>query len=75
MDIRRKFGLAVRNLRKQNELSQEKLAEKCELDRTYLGGVERGERNISLINIQKIAIALKVEIEELFQRKLWDDRE
>jgi len=38
----------------------------CELDRTYIGGIERGERNVSLLNIQKIATALKIDIKELF---------
>jgi len=43
------------------------LANKAKLDRTYVGGVERGERNIALINIEKIAKALGVRIEELFK--------
>jgi transcriptional regulator with XRE-family HTH domain len=54
------FGAAVRTRRLALGLSQEDLADSCELDRTYIGGVERGERNISLINIWKIADALKI---------------
>ena len=46
-------------------LSQEKFAAKCKLDRTYVGSVERGERNIALRNIEKIAKALKVSISDL----------
>ncbi len=60
------FGLAVRSQRNRQNLSQEDLANLCELDRTYIGSVERGERNISLINIQKIASALKIDVKELF---------
>ena len=56
----------MRELRKQKGLSQEALALTCELDRTYIGGVERGERNISLVNIHKIADALGVSTRELF---------
>ena len=62
----RRFGERVREIRKRRGLSQEALALACDLDRTYIGGVERGERNISLINIYKIAEALGVEAKELF---------
>ena len=64
--IQKRFGERVRELRKRNGLSQESLALACDLDRTYIGGVERGERNISLINIYKIAEALRVGAKELF---------
>jgi transcriptional regulator with XRE-family HTH domain len=64
--IKRRFGARVRELRKRKGFSQETLALVCELDRTYIGGVERGERNISLVNIYRIAIALGVNVTELF---------
>lgn len=64
--IQKKFGNRVRELRKLKGLSQEALALECDLDRTYIGGVERGERNISLLNIHKIAHALKIGTKELF---------
>jgi transcriptional regulator with XRE-family HTH domain len=64
--LKKHFGERVRQLRKAKELSQETLALVCDLDRTYIGGVERGERNISLINIYKIADALGVSARELF---------
>lgn len=52
------FGLRVKTLRKQRKISQEKLAEISELDRTYISSIERGQRNVSLLNIVKISIAL-----------------
>lgn len=64
------FGKKVRELRKQRGLSQEALALLCDLDRSYIGGVERGERNISLINIYKILNALDISINEFFQGML-----
>lgn len=64
--VQKHFGERVRELRKQKGLSQESLALACDLDHTYIGGVERGERNISLINIYKIAEALGVKAKELF---------
>jgi DNA-binding XRE family transcriptional regulator len=64
--IQKHFGERVRELRKQKGLSQEALALACDLDRTYIGGVERGERNISLVNIHKIAEALGMKAKELF---------
>jgi len=64
--IQKRFGERVRELRKRKGLSQESLALACDLDRSYIGGVERGERNISLINIYKIAEALGAKAKELF---------
>jgi ribosome-binding protein aMBF1 (putative translation factor) len=63
--IKRNFGEKLRSLRQARGLSQEGLALACALDRTYVGGVERGERNISLVNICKIAHALGVSAKEL----------
>lgn len=65
--IKAAFGRRVRELRTQKGLSQEALALACDLDRTYIGGIERGERNVSLVNIQKIATALGVPVREMFQ--------
>jgi ribosome-binding protein aMBF1 (putative translation factor) len=63
--IKAVFGRRVRELRATKGLSQERLAFACGLDRTYVGGVERGERNVSLLNIWKIADALGVKAREL----------
>jgi transcriptional regulator with XRE-family HTH domain len=65
-DIRKQFGDRLRYLRSLRKLSQEDLAHLCDLDRSYIGGVERGQRNISLLNIKKIADALFVSPKELF---------
>ena len=62
------FGAAIRALRAERHLSQEALAFACELDRTYISGIERGERNPSLTNILKIADALSVRPSDLFAR-------
>jgi transcriptional regulator with XRE-family HTH domain len=67
VDILKKFGARVREFRKQKNLSQEELAEKAGLHRTYIGMIERAEKNISLINIEKIAIALEIEISDLLK--------
>ncbi len=63
--ILNKFGTRIRQLRKDCGWSQEEFAAECELDRTYVGSCERGERNIALRNIEKIANALGVSIAEL----------
>ena len=59
------IGDRIRDLRTELNLSQEKLAFACDLDRTYIGSVERGERNISALNLKKIAKALKVKPADL----------
>jgi transcriptional regulator with XRE-family HTH domain len=64
-EIQGQFGKRLREIRKQKGFSQESLALVCGLDRTYIGSVERGERNISLINIYRIALALGVPAGEL----------
>lgn len=60
-----KVGAKVREARKIKGMSQESLALAADLDRSYVGGVERGERNISIINLKKIADALNVSVCEL----------
>ena len=68
MDIPQLFGEKVRSIRKKQQLSQDELADQCGLHRTYIGAVERGERNITLINAEKIANALQVSFSELVSR-------
>lgn len=67
-DLKRKFGQAVQWLRHDLGISQEELAARAEIHRTYLGDIERGNRNPALINICRIAAALGVKPSALFQR-------
>ena len=64
-----KFGERVREIRKEKGLSQEELSFKADLHRTYIGMIERAEKNITLVNIEKIANALDVSINDLFNEK------
>ncbi len=66
MDIRKSFGRRIQQLRKDMGYSQEKFALLIDMDRTYYASVEAGRRNISLINIKKIADGLGMSISELF---------
>ena len=66
--VKKHFGAHLRQLRKAKGLSQEEVALSCGLDRSYFGGIERGERNVSLVNIHRIADALEVEVGALFGR-------
>ena len=61
------FGNTIRELRRQKGLSQEDFADLCNLHRTYIGGIERGERNVGLVNILYLAKALGVLPSELFR--------
>jgi transcriptional regulator with XRE-family HTH domain len=67
-DIRIRFGRAIRRVREKQGISQEEAAERCELHRTYYSGVERGTRNLSLVNIEKIARGLRITLRNLFGR-------
>ncbi|MDD3925819.1 MAG: helix-turn-helix transcriptional regulator [bacterium] len=65
-DIIIKFGKRIREERLKLGISQEELAERAGLHRTYIGMIERGEKNITLRNIEKIAKALNISIQDLF---------
>jgi len=65
LDVQVRFAMNMRRIRKLNALTQEQVAERAELHPNYISSVERGERNISLRNIEKIAIALGVDMPEL----------
>jgi transcriptional regulator with XRE-family HTH domain len=68
LDIRIRFGRAVRRIRAEQRINQEEAAERCGLHRTYYSGVERGVRNISLVNIEKVAKGLRKNLPELFSK-------
>ena len=61
------FGAAVRQCRRDKGFSQEAFADECGIDRSYMGGVERGERNIALVNVEKIITALGIQPSEVFK--------
>jgi transcriptional regulator with XRE-family HTH domain len=69
MEIKEKFGKQVKKLRLEKGLSQEALALLADLDRTYIPSIEKGERNVSITVIEKIANALNVKISILFDEK------
>lgn len=68
LDIRIRFGRAIRRVREEQKINQEEAAERCGLHRTYYSGVERGLRNISLVNIERISKGLRISLPQLFSR-------
>jgi transcriptional regulator with XRE-family HTH domain len=66
-DIRERFGFAVKTRREALGLTQEDLAGRAGIHRTYLSDVERGSRNLSLVNIERLAAALSLPLSELFR--------
>jgi transcriptional regulator with XRE-family HTH domain len=68
VDIRIRFGRALRRIREEQGINQEEAAERCGLHRTYYSGIERGVRNVSLVNIEKTAKGLKTTLPDLFRR-------
>ena len=65
-DIRHRFGARVRQLRTERGWSQEAFADRAQLHRTYVGAIERGEQNLSLQNIERLAATLGISLAELF---------
>lgn len=66
MDVKIKIGQRIRQLRELSSMSQKDLAYSADLDRSYIASIENGSRNVSIVNIEKISIALKVTIKEFF---------
>ena len=71
MNIKEKTGLRLRELRTAKGFSQEKFSFECELDRTYIASIERGKRNVSIVNIEKIAKALDMPVSDFFYSNLF----
>jgi len=67
LDIRVRFGRTIRRIREEQGINQEEAADRCGLHRTYYSGVERGVRNLSLVNVEKVAKGLKKSLPELFR--------
>jgi transcriptional regulator with XRE-family HTH domain len=73
MDIREKIGTRIKDLRKKKNLSQNDLAFDVGMDRSYLASVESGKRNVSSLNIERIATALQVTVKEFFNDEIFDE--
>lgn len=68
MNLQRKFGLVLKELRLEKGLSQESLGNQSDIDRTYISDIEKGERNISLKIIERLAETLQISLSELFKK-------
>ena len=71
MNIKEKIGLRLRELRSKKGLSQEKFSFECGLDRTYIASIEQGKRNVSIVNIEKIAKTFDMSIPDFFNSDLF----
>jgi transcriptional regulator with XRE-family HTH domain len=67
MEIKSKVGSRIKEIREKSGISQKDLSYTADLDRSYIASVENGQRNISIVNLEKIANALKINLSELFQ--------
>lgn len=67
MEIKSKIGQRIKELREIKQMSQKDLAYSADLDRSYIASVEKGQRNISIVNIEKIALALGITLKEFFK--------
>jgi len=74
MEIKTKLGLRIKAIRETVSMSQKDLAYSADLDRSYIASVESGQRNVSIVNIEKIAIALGVSVKEFFNDCSFDDK-
>jgi transcriptional regulator with XRE-family HTH domain len=72
MDIRKKIGLRIKEYRTNLKLTQEALAFKAEIDKTYVNEVENGKRNVSVINLEKIIFALDATVKDFFSSEAFD---
>ena len=72
MEIKSKIGTRIKELRDLRNMSQKDLSYSADLDRSYIASVENGKRNISIVNIEKIAVALEVSLKEFFNNDKFD---
>ena len=73
MDVKMKIGMRIKALRAKKALSQNDLAFYVGMDRSYLASVESGKRNVSIVNIERIATALEVTVKEFFEDKSFEE--
>ncbi len=74
MDIRQKIGSRIKKVRESKGIAQKDLAYEADLDRSYIASIETGKRNVSLVNLEKIANALKITLSELFKDSADEDK-
>jgi len=72
MDIRKRIGLRIKEYRTNLKLTQEALAFKAEIDKTYINEVENGKRNVSVINLEKIICALDASVRDFFNSEAFN---
>jgi transcriptional regulator with XRE-family HTH domain len=75
MDVKLKLGQRIKDLRDTKGMAQKDLAYAADLDRSYIASIENGQRNVSIVNIQKIAIALDVTLKTFFDNAAFDTTE
>ncbi len=73
MDVKLKIGQRIKELREQVNMSQKDLSFAADLDRSYIASIENGQRNVSIVNIEKIAIALNVTLKEFFKSNYFEN--
>ena len=73
MEIKTKIGTRIKELRESSKMSQKDLAYTSDLDRSYIASVENGQRNISIVNIEKVAQALGVSLKEFFKTEIFEN--
>jgi len=73
MDIRKKIGLRIKEYRTNLKLTQQALAFRAEIDNTYINEVENGKRNVSVINLEKIILALETDLKSFFNSPVFSD--
>ena len=73
MDVKQKIGQRIKDLREKAGMSQKDLAYTADLDRSYIASIENGQRNVSIVNIEKIATALGVSLKDFFDDDKFDD--
>lgn len=71
MDIKKKVGLRIKELRQEQGLSQESFANKINMARSYFAEVETGKRNVSMVNLDKIANGLQVDLQQFFDSQMF----
>jgi transcriptional regulator with XRE-family HTH domain len=73
VDVKIKIGQRIKDLREKAEMSQKDLAHAADLDRSYIASIENGQRNVSIVNIEKIALSLNVSVKDFFKTKEFEN--